>query len=320
MNLYELTEGLMHRGYPCTVDCSGHMAGEEYAARWGLSADECPYGSSNSFWEGCKSHTDFETDDEIEEGSVIDATAKIDVYLKGKHNKEEFTRLIARNFPNNKLEALIKKLVDKYKINPRAIVYGPSREINENQDTEEIHNYKKLDSILVKLVKLVKRGQDTDAEKYGLVAACVLDPDNNIVYGINLPAKDGTRYHAERVAITKYKKQYGSIPKGSIIITTCSPCSEPMSERYGESCTDIINNSGVGKVYCGFHDPTQDEEQREFNIMETSNRQIRDVCEQFADQFLHIEESWSKKYKRSINCKRPKGFSQRQYCKYGRKK
>jgi hypothetical protein len=27
---------------------------------------------------------------------------------------------------------------------------------------------------------------------------------------------------------------------------------------------------------------------------------------------------WSRKYKRSINCRRPKGFSQRQYCKYGR--
>ena len=29
---------------------------------------------------------------------------------------------------------------------------------------------------------------------------------------------------------------------------------------------------------------------------------------------------WSLKYKRSINCRRPKGFSQKQYCKYGRKK
>jgi hypothetical protein len=29
---------------------------------------------------------------------------------------------------------------------------------------------------------------------------------------------------------------------------------------------------------------------------------------------------WSAKYKRNINCNRPKGFSQRQYCKYGRKK
>ena len=29
---------------------------------------------------------------------------------------------------------------------------------------------------------------------------------------------------------------------------------------------------------------------------------------------------WSQKYKKSINCRRPKGFSQKQYCKYGRKK
>lgn len=29
---------------------------------------------------------------------------------------------------------------------------------------------------------------------------------------------------------------------------------------------------------------------------------------------------WSLKYKKSINCKRPKGFSQRQHCKYGRTK
>jgi hypothetical protein len=29
---------------------------------------------------------------------------------------------------------------------------------------------------------------------------------------------------------------------------------------------------------------------------------------------------WSKKYKKSINCKRPKGFSQKQYCKYTRKR
>ena len=29
---------------------------------------------------------------------------------------------------------------------------------------------------------------------------------------------------------------------------------------------------------------------------------------------------WSRKYKLSINCKSPKGFSQKQYCKYGRNK
>lgn len=29
---------------------------------------------------------------------------------------------------------------------------------------------------------------------------------------------------------------------------------------------------------------------------------------------------WSMKYKKSINCYKPKGFSQKQYCTYGRKK
>jgi thiol-disulfide isomerase/thioredoxin len=28
---------------------------------------------------------------------------------------------------------------------------------------------------------------------------------------------------------------------------------------------------------------------------------------------------WTRKYKRSINCRKPRGFSQKQYCKYGRK-
>tara|TARA_B100000795_G_C22802719_1_gene442814 strand:- start:340 stop:819 length:480 start_codon:yes stop_codon:yes gene_type:complete len=28
---------------------------------------------------------------------------------------------------------------------------------------------------------------------------------------------------------------------------------------------------------------------------------------------------WSKKYKKKINCRKPKGFSQKQYCKFGKK-
>lgn len=35
---------------------------------------------------------------------------------------------------------------------------------------------------------------------------------------------------------------------------------------------------------------------------------------------IKTKRKWSQKYKKSINCKRPKGFSQKQYCKYGRKK
>ena len=33
-----------------------------------------------------------------------------------------------------------------------------------------------------------------------------------------------------------------------------------------------------------------------------------------------MTKKWSVKYKKSIKCNRPKGFSQKQYCKYGRKR
>lgn len=150
----------------------------------------------------------------------------------------------------------------------------------------EIRNYKKLDKILSKLCALVVEGQKTKPDHYGKVAAAVLDPDNNLVARLNYPGNEG-RVHAERAAMEAYKEQYGDIPEGSIILTTLSPCSEHMEERDGPSCTDYINNSTVKKVYCGYHDPTQDEDQRQFNILETKDGEIRDLCKTIADTFIH---------------------------------
>ena len=149
----------------------------------------------------------------------------------------------------------------------------------------EIRNYEKLDRILSKLCDMVDKGQASEKD-YGMVAAAVLDPSNQIVARLNRPTSNGQRIHAERAAMEAYEKAYGAIPEGSIIITTCSPCSEHMDERYGESCTDLINNSVVKKVYAGFMDPTQEEEHREFNIMETEDESIRSKCKEFASAFL----------------------------------
>jgi len=158
--------------------------------------------------------------------------------------------------------------------------------ITEDSD-HEIRNYKKLDKILVKLCKMVVNGQKANPDMYGVVAAAVLDTDNRVIAGLNTAhnATD-TRKHAERVAIEKYQAAHGDIPKGSIIITTCSPCSEEMAERFGDSCTQLINAVGLKKVYCGFIDPSQEEENRDFNIMETENEYIRDLCKTFAKEFL----------------------------------
>jgi pyrimidine deaminase RibD-like protein len=119
-----------------------------------------------------------------------------------------------------------------------------------------------------------------------MVAAAVVDPDNQIVARLNRPGQDGKRIHAEHAAMLDYTDKYGPIPEGSIVITTLSPCNEAMDERDGPSCTELINNSTVKKVYCGYIDPTQDDDTRQFNLMETADRELRNKCKQFADTFL----------------------------------
>ena len=146
-----------------------------------------------------------------------------------------------------------------------------------------------LDKILLELCHHVIKGQRIDSDKYGMVAACVLDPENRRVYGVNEAAADGTRRHAERVAIDRYEKHYGNVPKGSTIITTLSPCNEDMDERYGESCTDLVNSIGCKKVYCGFIDPTQHNDHAEYTLEETANGKIRNLCAKFAKTFLNTK-------------------------------
>jgi hypothetical protein len=73
----------------------------------------------------------------IEEGPVLDAQSLVDVFVKGRHGNNIITKLIAREFPNNRLERLIQLLVDKYDVNPNAIVYGPSRKTTTNQSVSE---------------------------------------------------------------------------------------------------------------------------------------------------------------------------------------
>ena len=168
----------------------------------------------------------------------------------------------------------------------------PTYNVNEADASDyELHDRPKLDRVLAKCCRMVVQGQQRDPERYGQVAACVIDPDNQMIYGINLPAKDGTRRHAERVAIDKYRKSIGEIPAGSIIVTTCSPCNSPMEERHGESCKDLLNSVGIHKVYAGYQDPTQhDDRDADFRVYVTENDQLWGECQLFAQTFLGVEE------------------------------
>ena len=153
----------------------------------------------------------------------------------------------------------------------------------------EIRNYDKLDSILVELCELVIAGQRHNPERYGMVGACVLDPQGNKTVGSSTN-RNGKWVHAERVAIERYLDQHGEILPGSIIVTTLSPCNETDDDtaerRAGDSCTDLINQSGIKEVYCGYRDPSQENNHNNYQEIFTKNSKIRNLSKQFADTFL----------------------------------
>ena len=147
----------------------------------------------------------------------------------------------------------------------------------------------KLDDYLAKLCSMIKKGQHDRPDYYGMVAAGIVTPKGKFVAKLNYP-KGKLRVHAERAVIEEYQKYHGKIPEGSVMVTTLSPCNETDDEtaegRVGMSCTDLINYHGFKHVYCGYKDPTQDEDHGEYKEVITKNRQLRNMCKSFADTFL----------------------------------
>jgi pyrimidine deaminase RibD-like protein len=135
-----------------------------------------------------------------------------------------------------------------------------------------------LDSILAKCCEAVLDGQAADSEFYGMVGACVVCPDGQLVYGVNYRAEDGRRVHAERAAL----ERCDNVTPECIIVTTLSPCNRPMDERVGESCEDLIAEFGIKHVYSGYKDPTQEGD----DSIETLNLKLQELCKQLADTFL----------------------------------
>lgn len=151
-----------------------------------------------------------------------------------------------------------------------------------------IENTEKLDQILIGLCDMVVQGQRDNPDYYGVVASAVMDPSDRLVRALNY--RQGNKdVHGERAAIDKYVSQYGDIPRGSIIITTCSPCTEPMPERVGSSCRDLISSTPVHKVYAGYRDPSQQTGpgDKTYHLQITRNKKIQELCKKFADTWLN---------------------------------
>ena len=171
-------------------------------------------------------------------------------------------------------------------------------------ESREITKLGKLDSVLEKCIEMIHRGYETDPEKYGRVAACLIDNKNNHTYAINMPGPNGTRRHAERMAIDKHLENHGRIGSNAIMITTLSPCVDHMDERYGESCTDLLSDYGIKKCYAGWQDPTQHPEvDYPFNLQITDNADIFNTCKDIAASFLPQAMAESEELDEKINPK-----------------
>jgi len=156
--------------------------------------------------------------------------------------------------------------------------------VNLRESAEHLSD---LDRTLQHCIQMIAQGQKKDAERYGQVAACLIDSQGRHTYAINLPGPDGTRRHAERVAISKHLKRYKSIGPGAVMVTTLSPCVHDMHERYGESCTDLLAQAGIERCYAGYQDPTQHPDvDYPFELAVTDNPDIFNACKQIAQSFL----------------------------------
>lgn len=149
--------------------------------------------------------------------------------------------------------------------------------------TAQSNPQEELDRILAKCCEMVLDGQEKDSDYYGMVAACVICPGGKKVYGVNYAKEDGTRVHAERAALDAC----GEVTAECMIVTTLSPCNRPMDERNGESCDELIDSTGIRHVYCGYKDPTQDQD----TSIETRNPKLKELCKRLADTFLKEEKN-----------------------------
>ena len=147
-----------------------------------------------------------------------------------------------------------------------------------------MNKHKFFDNILTEVCERVLEYVKHDSKKYGFCGSVVLNNDNNIAFGIY---HLDTGVHSERDAIDNYIRKYGKLTSTCIILTTCSPCTDPMKSRKGESCSDMIDKSPIAYVYAGFRDPSQHTfDKKRYELVITDNEKLNTLCAMFATSWL----------------------------------
>jgi pyrimidine deaminase RibD-like protein len=185
--------------------------------------------------------------------------------------------------------------------------------IEGSEDDHEVHSYHHLDELLVKLCGMVVESLKEGPPAPWMVAAGIKTKEYPF-FARTGHMSDSGHVHAEHVVLKEFTAKYGEVPEGSIMLVTLSPCNrhddKTAHQRVGESCSELIAEHGIEKVYCGLIDPSQahgSHDHRHYTLIETENASIRALCEQFANTFLHGEEriyeaaAWQKKSGKNKN-------------------
>ena len=69
---------------------------------------------------------------QFEEGAIIAKDDLVDIYIKGTgKNNMPIQKKVGAQIPNSKVNSFISKVAEKYGLNPKAFVYGPSKGVIE---------------------------------------------------------------------------------------------------------------------------------------------------------------------------------------------
>ena len=143
-----------------------------------------------------------------------------------------------------------------------------------------------MDHVLLNCLKLVlRRYEKYGNECFGLVGAAIVTDEYDTVYETAIQSISGKWKHAEHTVINKFHLLYGDLPNSAILVTTLSPCFVHMDDRFGESCSELISDTGIQTVYTGIDDRTQltyDPDHYNdvpFELIVTDNKDLRYICE-----------------------------------------
>ena len=201
--------------------------------------------------------------------------------------------------------------------------------------------------------KLTRDIQDASREKAMIDARLgrLVDQESDIIESIKREVEQGPHGEQYMILYDRYQR-YRELGNSTIdtlrmmqdmIETYRTVMDEQIAEALSNNATTQINKqiSDAENEYRKANDKFYSLEQQKQTLMSFINNIERELSE------LHQESNdlnillgslgrgvsrrkrkksakkggkWSLKYKRSINCKRPKGFSQKQYCKYRNKR